>query len=273
MPPGPDVGEIVDSTLPAADGTALEYRLYRPATPGPHPLVTYFHGGGWVFGSSTSDDPLCRYLCVNSNSIIVSVDYRHAPEARFPTAADDGLAAVSWIADHAAELGGQPGQLAVAGWSAGANVAAVTAQQARIAGTPTIVGQVLLNPVIDGTTERPSHTDNADGYGLTMATMNWFWDHYCDPADRADPKASPLLGDLAGLPPALVVTCEFDPLRDEGNAYAEALTAAGVAVEHLQCPGQTHTAVPAVDAMVTSEYAREAMAQALRQFSGATADA
>ena len=274
MPPGPEVGEILDGTLPGADGSMLEYRLYRPATEGPHPLVAYYHGGGWVLGSATSDDPLCRYLCVNSNSIIVSVNYRHAPEARFPAAVDDGLVAANWIADHADELGGIPGQLAVAGWSAGANVAAVTAQQAKLAGAPTISGQVLLNPVTDGTTERPSHTDNADGYALTMGVMNWFWDHYCDPADRADPKASPLLAnDLSGLPSALVITCEFDPLRDEGNAYADALAAAGVAVQHMQCPGQTHTAIPAVDAMVTSEYARQAMADALRSFSAATANA
>jgi cation diffusion facilitator CzcD-associated flavoprotein CzcO/acetyl esterase/lipase len=274
MPPGPDVGEIVDGTLPGADDTALEYRLYRPEGEGPHPVVAYYHGGGWVLGSATSDDALCRYLCVHSNSIIVSVNYRHAPEARFPAAADDGLAAANWIADHAEELGGVPGQLAVAGWSAGANVAAVTAQQAKLAGAPTIAGQVLLCPVTDGTTERQSHTDNAEGYALTMGVMNWFWDHYCDAADRSNPKASPLLADdLSGLPPALVVTCEFDPLRDEGDAYAEALADAGVPVQHLQCPGQTHTAIPAVGAMVTSEYAREAMAEALRNFSGATVDA
>jgi cation diffusion facilitator CzcD-associated flavoprotein CzcO/acetyl esterase/lipase len=274
MPPGPEVGEIVDGTLPGADGATLEYRLYRPATDGPHPVVAYFHGGGWVLGSATSDDPMCRYLCVESNSIIVSVDYRHAPEARFPAAADDGLAAATWIAEHADELGGVPGRIAVAGWSAGANIAAVTAQQAKLAGGPEIVGQVLLNPVTDGTTARPSYVDNADGYALTAAVMDWFWDHYCDPGQRSDPKASPLLApDLSGLPPALVITCEFDPLRDEGDAYAEALDAAGVPVQHLQCPGQTHTAIPAVDAMVTSEYARRAMADALRDFSGATVDA
>lgn len=268
MPPGPEVGEILDGTMPGADGATLAYRIYRPATDGPHPMVAYFHGGGWVLGSATSDDPLCRYLCANSNSIIVSVDYRHAPEARFPAAADDGLAAANWIVEHADELGGIPDQITVAGWSAGANVAAVTAQQSKLAGSPTIAGQVLLNPVTDGTTERPSHLENADGYGLTMGVMNWFWDHYADEADRSDPKASPLLAvDLSGLPPALVITCEFDPLRDEGNAYAEALEAAGVPVQHLQCPGQTHTAIPAVDAMVTSEYAREAMADALRRFS------
>jgi cation diffusion facilitator CzcD-associated flavoprotein CzcO/acetyl esterase/lipase len=274
MPPGPEVGEIVDGTLPGADGSALAYHLYRPATGGPHPIAVYFHGGGWVLGSATSDDPLCRYLCVHSNSIVVSVNYRHAPEARFPAAADDGLAAVTWIAEHAEELGGVPGPIAVAGWSAGANVAAVTAQQAKSAGGPTIAGQVLLCPVTDGTTTRPSYTDNADGLGLTASLMDWFWDQYCDPADRADPKASPLLtDDLSGLPPALVVTCQFDPLRDEGDAYAAALADAGVSVQHLECPGQIHTAVPAVDAMVTSEYARAAMADALRDFLGATVDA
>jgi cation diffusion facilitator CzcD-associated flavoprotein CzcO/acetyl esterase/lipase len=274
MPPGPDVGEIVDATLPGADGTALEYRLYRPATTGAHPITVYFHGGGWVLGSATSDDPLCRYLCVHSNSIVVSVNYRHAPEAPFPAAADDGLAAARWIAEHAEELGGVPGQLAVAGWSAGANIAAVTAQQAMLTGGPTIVGQVLLCPVTDGTTKRSSYLDNAEGFGLTASLMDWFWDHYCEPVDRADPKASPLLADeLSGLPPALVITCQFDPLRDEGDAYAAALADAGVSVQHLQCSGQTHTAVPAVDAMVTSEYARAAMADALRDYLGATIDA
>ena len=271
MPPGPDVGEIVDGTLPGADGTMLEYRLYRPATEGPHPLVAYFHGGGWVLGSATSDDPLCRYLCVESDSIIVSVDYRHAPEARFPAAADDGLAAATGIAEHADELGGVPGKLAVAGWSAGANIAAVTAQQAKLAGEPEIVGQVLLNPVTDGTTTRPSYTDNADGYALTASLMDWFWDHYCDPDQRSDPKASPLLADdLSGLPPALVVTCQFDPLRDEGDAYADALAAADVPVRHLQCEGQTHTSIGMVDVLVTGAYARTEMADALSSFFGAS---
>ena len=274
MPPGPDVGEIVDATLPGADGTALEYRLYRPPTDGPHPITVYYHGGGWVLGSATSDEPLCRYLCVQSNSIVVSVDYRHAPEARFPAAADDGLAAATWIAEHAEELGGTPGQLAVAGWSAGANIATVTAQQALVAGGPTISGQVLLCPVTDCDPTRASFDDNADGFGLTASLMAWFWDQYCDPADRADPKASPLRADvLSGPPPTLVVTCQFDPLRDEGDAYAAALAGAGVDVQHLQCPGQTHTAIPAVDAMVTSEYARVAMADALRQFFGVSVHA
>ena len=273
-PPGPEVGEVVDGTLPGADGTALEYRLYRPASPGPHPIVAYFHGGGWVLGSHTSDDALCRDLCVQSDAIFVSVNYRHAPEARFPAAVDDGLAAVQWISEHAEELGGVPGQLAVAGWSAGANVATVTTQQAKLAGGPTIVGQVLLNPATDGAMDTSSYTENADGYILTRGLMEWFWDHYCDPEDRLDPKASPLRADdLSGLPPAMIVTCQFDPLRDEGDAYAAALAAAGVPVRHLQCEGQTHTSLGMVGALVTGAYARTEMADALRQFFGVTAHA
>ena len=270
-PPGPDVGEVVDGTLPGADGAELEYRLYRPSTPGPHPLVAYFHGGGWVLGDHTSDDALCRDLCNQSGAVIVSVDYRHAPETRFPAAVDDGLAATTWIADHAEELGGIPGQLAVAGWSAGANVAAVTAQQAKLVGGPTIVGQMLLNPVTDCDFTRPSYIDNAEGYILTEGLMEWFWDHYCDPDDRTDPKASPLRADdLSGLPPAMIVTCQFDPLRDEGDAYADALAAAGVPVRHLQCEGQTHTSIGMVGVLVTGAYARAEMAEALQSFFGAS---
>jgi cation diffusion facilitator CzcD-associated flavoprotein CzcO/acetyl esterase/lipase len=273
-PPGPEVGEVVDGTLPGADGTALEYRLYRPASPGPHPIVSYFHGGGWVLGSHTSDDALCRDLCVQSDAIFVSVNYRHAPEARFPAAVDDGLAAVQWISEHAEEFGGVPGQLAVAGWSAGANVATVTAQQAKLAGGPTIIGQVLLNPATDGAMDTSSYTENADGYILTRGLMEWFWDFYCDPEDRLDPKASPLRADdLSGLPPAMIVTCQFDPLRDEGDAYAAALAAAGVPVRHLQCDGQTHTSLGMVGALVTGAYARTEMADALRQFFGVSVHA
>ena len=265
-PPGPEVGEIVDGTLPAADGSPIEYRLYRPATEGPHPVVVYFHGGGWVIGSHTSDDPLCRDLCDRSEALIVSVNYRHAPEARFPAAADDGLAALQWVAANVESLGGIPGQLAVAGWSAGANVAAVTCQTARDAGGPELVGQLLLTPVTDGTVARPSYSDNAEGFLLTRNLMEWFWNHYCTQDERADPKASPLLGDLSGLPPAMIITCEFDPLRDEGNDYAAALAAAGVPVEHVQARGHMHTSLTMVDMVLTGREYREKMGNALRGF-------
>ena len=269
QPPGPEVGEVRDGELAGAAGP-LAYRLYRPATPGPHGVVVYFHGGGWVLGDLRSDDPFCRDLCVNADAIVVSVNYRHAPEARFPAAADDALAAVRWIADHAAELGGAPGRLAVCGWSAGGNVAAVACQLARDAGGPPIAGQVLVTPVTDCDFSRPSYAENGEGYFLTTALMRWFWDHYAAPADRTSPKASPLrAASLAGLPPALVVTCEFDPLRDEGAAYAAALAKAGVAARELRGRGMIHTSVPGVDVMLSAAGLRAEVASALRAFLGA----
>ncbi|MDG2114155.1 MAG: alpha/beta hydrolase, partial [Actinomycetota bacterium] len=266
-PPGPEVGEIVDGTFPAADGTDLEYRLYRPSTPGPHPVVVYFHGGGWVLGSADSDDPLCRDLCDRTGAIIVSTNYRHAPEARFPAATDDASAGLQWVVDNVEALGGRPGPVAVAGWSAGGNVAAVACQTARDNGGPEIAGQVLITPVTDGTAVGGSLADNADGFILTASLMTWFWDHYADDADRLDPKASPLLAsDLSGLPPALVVTCEFDPLRDQGAAYAAALSAAGVDARHVDFRGHMHTSIASVDMVLSSASIRAEVAEALTGF-------
>ena len=263
-PPGPEVGEVIDGKLSGADGQ-LDYRLYRPDTPGPHPLTVYFHGGGWVLGSHTSDDAFCRDLCVNANSIIVSVNYRHAPEHPFPAAADDGFAAVNWVANNAEQLGGIADQLAVCGWSAGGNIAAVTCQLARDKGGPDIKGQILITPVTNGKDNSPSMTENAEGFILTKSLMDWFWDNYADPADRANPKASPLLCEnLTNLPPAFIVTAEFDPLRDQGNAYAEALAKAGVPTSNITYPGQIHTSFTAVGVIPTANVAREAIGQALK---------
>jgi cation diffusion facilitator CzcD-associated flavoprotein CzcO/acetyl esterase/lipase len=268
-PPGPEVGEIVDGKLPGAAGD-LDYRLYRPATLGPHPLVVYYHGGGWVLGSHETDDPFCRDLCQRSDMVIVSVDYRHAPEARFPAAADDAFAALQWIAAHAQELGGVPGQLMVAGWSAGGNLAAVVSQKARAAGGPAILGQLLLTPVTDCDLDTGSYRENADGYVLTKPLMEWFWDFYVDEPVRSDPACSPLrAADLSGLPPAFIVTAEFDPLRDEGNAYAAALEAAGVPTTLRRARGHTHTSVQMVDVVLSGAPIRAEMADALRQFVGA----
>lgn len=265
QPPGPAVGEIVEGSLPGTGGD-LCYRLYRPDSNGPHPIVVYFHGGGWVIGNLDTDDGLCRELCVQSDSIIVSVNYRHAPEARYPAAVNDGFAAVQWIADNAGALGGIPGLLAVSGWSAGGNIAAVVCQQARDAGRPALAGQLLVTPVVDCDFSRASYKDNAEGYVLTTELMRWFWDHYADPGDRKHPMASPLLTDnLAGLPPAMVVTCEFDPLRDEGKVYAEALAAAGGRVKHLNCRGQIHTSIGA-GAIISGAQARAQMASSIREF-------
>jgi acetyl esterase/lipase len=242
----------------------LPYRLYRPTTPGPHPVIAYFHGGGWVLGDLDSDDPLCRDLCDRTGALVVSVNYRHAPEHPFPAAADDAYAATEWIAANAVELGGIPGRLAVAGWSAGANIAAVACQRARDAGAPQVIGQLLLNPVTDSDPSRPSYEDNGDGYALTTALMQWFWNHYADPADRSSPIAAPLRGDLRELPPAVVVTADFDPLRDEGIAYAEALAAAGVPVQQVRARGHTHTSLMMVDVVRSGAAVRAELAEHVR---------
>ena len=265
-PPSPEVGEVTDSVMPGPGGD-LAYRLYRPAeSEGPQPVVVYFHGGGWVLGDLDSDDPLCRDLCARTGMIVVSVNYRHAPEDRFPAAALDAFAAVQWVDANAASLGGIPGQLAVAGWSAGANIAAVACQLARDAGGPAIRGQLLISPVVDSDMSRPSYADNGDGYVLTSALMRWFWDYYADPADRVDPRAAPLRGDLHGLPPACIVTADFDPLRDEGLAYARALEAVGTPVVDIQARGHTHTSLTMVGVVISGAPVRAEIAEALRGF-------
>ncbi len=265
-PPGPDVGEIVDGIFPGASGD-LQYRLYRPDSPGPHPIVVYFHGGGWVLGDHTFDAPFCRDICVRADTIILSVDYRHAPEHRFPAAPADGLTAVRWASNNAEALGGIPGELAVAGWSAGANIAAVVCQSARDAGGPDISGQMLITPATDSDLTRQSYVECAEGYFLTTSLMEWFWNHYADQVDRADPRAAPLrANDLSSLPPAFIVVSEFDVLRDEGLAYADALQAAGTKVRSLLAKGHIHTSLTAVDVIESSVAVRVEIANELRRF-------
>jgi cation diffusion facilitator CzcD-associated flavoprotein CzcO/acetyl esterase/lipase len=265
-PPGPEVGEVADGVIPGRDGD-LPYRLYRPRlSEGPLPIVVYFHGGGWVLGDLDSDDPLCRDLCARAGAIVVSVNYRHAPEARFPAAAEDAFTAVQWVDANAATLGGIPGELAVAGWSAGANIAAVACQLARDAGGPRISGQLLIDPVVDSDMTRPSYTENGDGYVLTTALMRWFWDHYADPADRTNPRAAPLRGRLEGLPPACIVAADFDPLRDDGIAYTHALEAAGTPARLIRARGHTHTSLTMVNVVISGAPVRAEIAEALRGF-------
>jgi cation diffusion facilitator CzcD-associated flavoprotein CzcO/acetyl esterase/lipase len=264
-PPGPNVGEIVDGVYPGAAGD-LPYRLYRPASPGPHSITLYFHGGGWVLGSEKSDDPLCRDLCAQSDTVVISANYRHGPEHRFPAAHADAFAALRWVAQNAASLGGRTDGVVVAGWSAGGNLAAAVARMARDADGPHVRGQVLLTPVTDFTFATPSYAENGEGYVLTAALMHWFVGNYVDAKDRRDPRINLLAGDHRRLPPALVVTAEFDPLRDEGAAFAAKLQAADVGATHIRARGQIHTSIPMVDVLPTGAQYRATMADAIKRF-------
>ncbi len=241
----PDLPEIVvhsveDLMIDGPD-SSIPVRIYRPSA-APAPVHLHFHGGGWVIGDLETHDRDCREICVGADCIVVAVDYRLAPEHIFPAAPEDCYAALCWAAANLDSLSALPGAVSVGGDSAGGNLAAAVALMARDRSGPAIAMQLLIYPVTDATMESGSYRDNANGYLLSRTMMSWFWDHYCpDLALRADPLASPITAeDLIGLPPALIMTAEFDPLRDEGEAYAERLIAAGVEVEVRRFDGLVH---------------------------------
>jgi acetyl esterase len=241
-----EVASVSDRSIPGPGGD-IPVRVYAPAgaTGGEVlPVLVWFHGGGWVIGDIESSDPTVRTLANATGSVVVSVDYRLAPEHPFPAGLEDALAAVCWVVDNAAELGVDAGRLAVGGDSAGGNLAAAVAQELCATG-PEIRFQLLVYPVTDLHMNTVSYEDNAEGYFLTKETMVWFRGHYVgDDVDiREDPRVSPLLahdGVFAELPPALVITAEFDPLRDEGEAYGERLRAAGVDATVTRYDGMIH---------------------------------
>lgn len=236
----PPVDAVEDTAVLGADGD-LAARVYRPAADGPLPTVVLFHGGGFVIGDLDTHDLTARTIANECRAVVVSVGYRLAPEHPWPAGLDDAIAATRWVAAHLAELGGDD-RLAVAGDSAGANLAAIVAQEFRDDGMP-LAGQLLMYPVTDMGGEYPSHVENAEGYFLDVATMEWFHQQYVGHLpgpDLTDPRLSPLHGDRRGLAPAVVVVAEFDPLRDDGLAYAAALTDAGVPVEVRSYPGMIH---------------------------------
>ncbi|MGI8552278.1 MAG: alpha/beta hydrolase [Dehalococcoidia bacterium] len=239
-PPEP-LPKVEDRMIPGPAGE-IPVRIYTPEGTGPFPVLVYFHGGGWVIGSIETHDAAVRALAKAAGCIAVSVDYRLAPEHKFPTAAEDGYAATRWVAENAASFGGDPARIAVAGDSAGGNLSAVVALMARDRRGPHLVYQALIYPVTDHSYETASYRENAEGYLLTKSSMVWFWDHYLNnEADGRNPYASPLQAtDLHSLPPALVVTAEFDPLRDEGEAYARRLHEAGVPVIQRRYDGLIH---------------------------------
>ena len=267
------VGEVIDTTLPGPMGQ-IPVRIYRPlgATESDClPALIYFHGGGWVIGDLDSHDHVCRALCKASASLVISVAYRLAPEHRFPAAVDDALAATLWIADNAAQWGIDSQRLAIGGDSAGGNLAAVVTHQLRDpainVNNVKLKFQLLIYPVTDMTLSFPSISAYAEGYRLTRPLIEWFVGHYMgEHHDRTDTRASPILArDLRKLPPALVITAEFDPLCDEGQAYADKLRAAGVAVDYQCYDGMIHGFVTMSGVLDQAQQALQQAGQAVQQ--------
>ncbi len=235
------VSRVDDRNIPGPAGP-IRARFYTPSGSPPFPIIVFYHGGGWVIGDLETHDVLCQNLAHASGCLVSSIDYRLAPETKFPGAVDDCYAALLWVAEHAAEVGGDPDRIGVAGDSAGGNLAAVVCLLARDRRGPVISHQLLLYPATNFAMDTHSHRQNAEGYLLTHQDMLWFRGHYLNgEADELIPTASPLLaGSHSDLPPALIITAEFDPLRDEGEAYGEKLRAAGGKVTVRRYDGMIH---------------------------------
>ena len=237
------IAETREIVIPGP-ASELPARVYTPTGMGPFPLIAFFHGGGFVAYNLDTHDSVCRELCQNVGAVVVSVEYRLAPEFRFPHPTDDAYASVKWLGEHAQELGADPARMAVAGDSAGASLSLATALQLRDSGGPALAAQLLIYPAADmsGQTEYPSRTENGEGYFLTAEAMKFFGAMYLNsPEDALHPHVSPLhSADLKGLPPTLVLTAEFDPLRDEGKALADKLKSEGVDTTYRPGPGLIH---------------------------------
>lgn len=259
------VASVVDRTIPGPAGE-IPVRIYTPAGAEPFPVLLYFHGGGWVIGSPNTVHATCALLANRAGAVVVSVDYRLAPEHKFPAAAEDCYAATVWAAENARSFGGDPRRIAVAGDSAGGNLAAVVSIMARDKGYPELAYQVLIYPVTDHNFETPSYRENGTDYFLTTTMMQWFWNHYINgDADGSDWRASPVrVADASNLPPAFVITAEYDPLRDEGEAYAQKLAAAGNIVTVKRYLGQIHGFCTLLGAMPAGRQALEEAAAQLR---------
>jgi acetyl esterase len=243
--PAPALPRVEDIRLPGPAGE-IPARIYAPRTGGtPLPAVAYLHGGGWVQGDLETHHGLCARLAHHGGVLVVAIDYRLAPEHKFPAAVDDCLAAYRWLRDHARDIGADVTRVAVAGDSAGGNLSAVVSQLAASGGAPVPTCQVLIYPAVDFSLDTGSHRDLADGHVIPRERIAWYTEQYLrDEADKADLRASPLRApNLAGQPPTLIVTAGFDPLRDEGRAYGDRLREAGVDVVHREYPGQIHAFV------------------------------
>jgi len=259
------IAETRDIAIPGPGGP-IPARLYRSAKNGTLPVLVFLHGGGWVVGNIDSHEAMCRHLANRAECAVLSVDYRMGPEHKFPAAVEDCFAATAWTADNAAALGIDSRRLAVGGDSAGGNLAAVVSLLARDKGAPRISCQVLIYPATDAAMRHDSVARYAEGYVLTRATMRWFYEQYLrTPDDAADWRVSPLLApDLSHLPPAYVLTAGYDPLCDEGDAYAARLAAAGVPVTHRRFPGQVHGFVTNGRVIRAAETALDEVAAAVK---------
>jgi len=268
-PPGPDMAAVRDTRVRASGGF-VPVRVLVPTGP-PRGVIVYYHGGGWVIGGLADYDRTGRLLAQRTGCTVVLVDYRLAPEYRFPTAVDDSWAALLWADEHRAELAGataaNPGPLIVAGDSAGGNLSAVMAMRARAAGGPAIALQVLVYPVTDSDLGSTSYRDPANQLMLSRDSMVWFWDHYApDPESRLHPDAAPLRSaNFAGLPPAVILTAEHDVLRDEGELYATRLLKAGVPVRHQRFAGQMHGFFTMTDVLPGAGEALDYVAAAIEE--------
>lgn len=264
----PEMAAVTDTVAPAADGHEIPVRLFRPDTESddPLPVLCYFHGGGWVIGGIDMTEDPCRRLAAKVGCLVISPDYRLAPEHSFPTAAEDCYAVAAWAADHASEHGGDGANLAVSGGSAGGNLAAAVALMARDRGRPELCFQFLEYPMIDADFDRPSFEENAEGYMLTTADCRLFWELYVpDGSDRRNPYVAPLhADDLSGLPPALIITAQYDPLRDEAETYGASLDAAGVPTTVTRYDGVIHGFYAMVGLVDEAEVAEDQVATALR---------
>jgi acetyl esterase len=239
--PFEDVAAVTDHRVPVKNGE-ITVRVYSPGGKGPQPALVFFHGGGWVIGDLYTHDGICRSITNAAACVVASVDYRLAPELKYPVAAEDSYAGYAWVLANAGKLGIDARRVAVGGDSAGGNLAAAVSLMARDRGTPVPIQQTLIYPVTNHSLDTPSYRENATGFLLTRDAMRWFWNHYlASEGQGKEPYASPLLAkSLAGLPPALVITAGCDPLRDEGEAYAARLRDAGVPVTLTRYEGLFH---------------------------------
>ena len=268
MRPGPDPAAVDHRQVPV-EGGQIRVRLYRPATPGPHPLYVFLHGGGWCLGTLDERDPRCRAVSAGADCVVASVDYRLAPECQYPTAAEDCYAALCDLVEDAERLGVDPARVAIGGESAGANLAPVVCLMARDRTGPSLCHQWLDVPATDCTLSQSGHREVADGYLLDAAVIDEFLDAYVpDPARRTEPYCSPLLATShAGLPPAWIMTAEYDRLRGDGEAYASVLRRDGVGATHVRLDGHIHASFSFTRLLPSSRaYERDAIAALRRAF-------